>query len=345
MTEQERYEQIDLPFYRSEIAPILPPKVLDFHTHIYSSDDWKVKPWESENEKGKYVVVGEQYPAEALLADAGLCFPDREYQAVCFGYPMPVADWEKDTAFVAAAGRKHPSLWPLLVAGRDLALSREKYEQTLKEGGFHGFKVMINWLGNDYGDKRVEDMIGPVEMELANELGLIVLLHVPRSGRLADPVVQKGVQWLSKECPRARIVLAHCGRCYMPAEMKAAIGSLRGLDNVWMDTSMVMDPVAVQMALDVVGPERLLYGTDYPVAAMRGRRVRVMDHWVDVVLPGYPKSGFRVSGEDVHATFMAWEIILAIKWAAELAGIEEAKVKAMFWDNGMSLLEGRGEKK
>ena len=31
MTDQERYEQVDLPFYREEIAPVLPAMVLDCH--------------------------------------------------------------------------------------------------------------------------------------------------------------------------------------------------------------------------------------------------------------------------------------------------------------------------
>lgn len=36
MTEQERYEKIDLPFYRGEVRPVLPPTVLDFHAHVWS---------------------------------------------------------------------------------------------------------------------------------------------------------------------------------------------------------------------------------------------------------------------------------------------------------------------
>jgi hypothetical protein len=71
---------------------------------------------------------------------------------------------------------------------------------------------------------------------------------------------------------------------------------------------------------------------------MRGRRVRVLDHWVDVVLPGYPPSAFRVEGADIHAGFMAWEIVLAIRWAAELAGIRDAERDGIFYGNGKALL-------
>lgn len=325
-------------YYRREIAPCLPAKVLDFHTHTWSADNWKERPWATDKSGGRYMVTDEFYPPEQLLQDGRACFPDRSYETICFGYPTPAVDWEKDTAYVAAAAREHRGLWPLLLAGPDLGVSRERYEQALEEGGFYGFKVFLNWYGDDYGDKRVEEMFGPAELALANERRLVVMLHVPRSGRLADPEIQAGVRWLASECPEARIVLAHCGRCYLPAEMKAAIGCLRGLENVWMDTSMVMDPVVIQIALNEIGPGRLLFATDFPVAAMRGRRVRVMDHWVDVVLPGYPSSAYRVPGADIHAGFMTWEIVLAIRWAAELAGISEVERDGIFYGNGMGLL-------
>ena len=329
---------IDYSYYRGEIAPFLPPKVLDFHTHIWSADNWKERPWATDKGGGRYMVTDEFYPPEQLLGDGRACFPDRHYEAVCFGCPTPAVDWEKDTAYVAAAARAHRGLWPLLLAGPDLGISRERYERALNEGGFYGFKVFLNWYGDAYGDKRVEEMVGPVERLLANERRLIVLLHVPRRGRLADTDVQAGVRWLAAECPQARIVLAHGGRCYLPSEMKAAIGCLRGLANVWMDTSMVMDPATLQVAMNEIGPGRLLFGTDFPVAAMRGRRVRVLDHWVDVVLPGYPPSAYRLAGEGFQAGFMAWEIALAIRWAAELTGIAAAERDRIFCDNGLALL-------
>ena len=316
---------------------MLPARVLDFHTHIWSAKNWKSVPWRAGKKGSQYMATQPEYPVARLLADGHRCFPDREYHAVCFGYPTPVADWEKDTACVAAAARRHPNLHPLVLAGPDLRIARERYEQALDAGGFFGFKVLMNWLGDQDGDKRVEEMLGPTELALANERRLVVMLHVPRAGRLADPVVQRGVRWLARKCPEASIVLAHCGRCYGPSAMQAAIGSLRNLPNVSLDTSMVMDPICLQIALNEIGPARLLFATDFPVARMRGRRIQVMDHWVDVVVPGSAPSAFRVAGE-IHATFMALEICLAIRWAAELTGLKRREVSGIFWDNGMRLL-------
>ena len=334
--ENERYETVDLPLYREMIAPVLPPQVLDFHTHIWTRDHWHEVPWAADSAGGKYMVTWEAYETEHLLSDGRSLFPDRPYNAVCFGYPTPAADIGKGNAYSAEAGRCR-GLFPLLVAGRGTA-SPEVLRHAIVESGFFGYKVFVSWQGNDYGQVKVEDMIGPEEMALADELGLVVLLHVPGAGRLADPEVQRGVRDCATTHPNANIVLAHCGRCYLPDEMKSAIGAISDLENVYLDTSMVMDPLVLQTVFNHVDSRRVVFGTDLPVARMRGRRVYVMDHWVDLVLEGYPPSGYRVMSGDIRATFMAWEIVLAIKRAAEMSGLSKAQVRGIFYENGMALL-------
>jgi hypothetical protein len=337
MTEQERYETVDLPYYREVVRPLLPRRVLDFHAHVWSKAHWKSVPSTDGSKGGKYMVVETEYLKEDLLRDARRILPDNEYRAVCFGYPTPAADLERTNKYLAEAG-KQPWISPLMIAGKGLAGS-ENLEQVLKAGGFYGYKVFLPWHGDDYGNLRVADMLSPVEMELADRYRLIVLLHVPRSGRLADPEIQEGVRSLSREYPNAQIVLAHCGRCYHPDEMKAAAPSLTDLENVYLDSSMVMDPLVLQILLEHVRSGRLLFATDFPVPSMRGRRVYVMDHWVDLVLPGYPESAYRVQSENFRASFMVYEIILAIGRAAERAGLSSRETEAVFHDNGAFLLK------
>jgi predicted TIM-barrel fold metal-dependent hydrolase len=337
VTEQERYQRVDLPFYRGEVRPILPPTVLDFHAHVWSRSQWRQVPYEDGSPGGRYMVVETEYPVESLAADARRIFPDNGYRAVCFGMPTPQADVGKTNRYVAEAAATG-WLHPLMLAGKGLA-PREELERALATRAFRGYKVFLNWFGDDYGDRTIGEMLGPVEMDLAERHRLIVLLHVPRAGRLADPVIQDGVRALARDYPRAQIVLAHCGRCYLPDEMKKAVGCLKGLDNVWLDTSMVMDPTVLQMVMEELGPERLLFATDFPVAAMRGRRVYALDHWVDLVLPGPAPSAYRVPSPDIRASFMAYEIVLAVRRAAERVKISEAELRAIFHDNGRRLLE------
>ena len=337
MTGQERYETIDLPFYFEKIAPILPPQVLDFHAHTWDSANWMEVPWDTGASGAQYMVSLEHYGPDRLLSDGKTMFPDRPYIAVCFGAPTPAADMRKENEFVAKAGRCR-GLFSLLIAGRNLVPIRE-IERLIRQEGFLGYKVFLNWYGDNYADVRVQDMLGPTEMSLADELGLIVLLHVPGARRLADPRVQEGVAEWSEKYPGVRIVLAHCGRAYHPDEMSEAIAGIVDLENVYMDTSMVMEPQVLEMVLKTIDSRRVLFGTDFPIAAMRGRRVYVMDHWVDLVLEGYPPSGFRVSSNNMRATFMAWEIVLAIKRAGQMVNLPEDRLRAIFYDNGTKVLE------
>jgi len=337
MTEQERYERVDLPFYRGEVRPILPPTVLDFHAHVWSKSHWRRAPYADGSPGGRYMVVQTEYPVESLAADAHRIFPENVYQAVCFGMPTPQADVQRTNRYLAEAATTD-WLHPLMLAGKGLA-PREELERALATRAYKGYKVFLNWFGDDYGQRTIADMLGPVEMGPAEQHRLIVLLHVPRAGRLADPVIQEGVRALALGYPRAQLVLAHCGRCYLPDEMSGAVGCLKGLDNVWLDTAMVMDPTVLQIVMQELGPGRLLFATDFPVPAMRGRRVYVLDHWVDLVLPGPEPSAYRVPTPDMRASFMAYEIVVAVRRAAERAGVSEAELRAIFHDNGARLLE------
>ncbi len=348
MNEKERYEGVDMPFYREAVLPLLPERILDFHAHSWKKDQW-ITPGDQQETRlhgsdsmrifpaARYMSTDLEYGMGRLLEDANRMFPQQQYYAVVFGQPTPAVDLGRTNRYIAVNASLE-NILPLIVTGKDL-IPGEQLRQQILESGFFGYKVFLNWVGNDYGNICVEDMIRPAEMELASKLGLVVLLHVPRAGRLADPEVAQGVRKLAQRYPGAHIVLAHCGRCYRPVEIRTAVHAIFDLENVYLDTSMVMDPVVLHIVFNSIDARRILFGTDFPVAAMRGRRVNVMDHWVDVVLEGYPESDYRVASDNIRATFMAYEIILAIETAADTAGLSGEELEGIFFDNGISLLE------
>lgn len=336
VTDIDYYPRVDLPVYQ-ELEPVLPGAILDFHAHVWTPDHWKRVPWEAGVPGARYMVVRTDYGFEALGEDLARLFPTRRAEAVCFGYPIPSsADLDASNGYLAHGGGQ-PGRYPLMIVHKD-DTSRDVLEQQVREGAFFGYKVGLPWHGNDYGDITVEDMLTPAQMELADELSLVVLLHLPRAGRLADPANTASLLRLSSSYPGAQIVLAHCGRAYCPDVMRRGIGPLEFLENVYFDVSMVQDPVVLQVLFQHVDSKRVLYGSDLPVAAMRGRRVCVNDHWVDIVREPDQGSGYRVGLEQLQATFMVYEIIRAVRDAGELAGLSREQLAAIFYDNGMALL-------
>lgn len=337
----------DREFYQSTIRPLLPAKILDFHTHLWQADHWLGTETGSASSgldsasvtgvaASKYMSTHIDYGVEKMQECVAQIFPDLEYHAVVFGQPTPTADNDRTNAYASDAaeiGNYYPLMIPL--PGKRAA---GELREDVAAGGFYGFKVFLNWTGNDYADVAVEDMITDVEMSVANDLGLVVLLHVPGALRLAANGVQESIKKYSMSYPNAKIVLAHCGRCYDQDSMAKSMRFLKGLDNVYMDSSMVMDPGVIKMVFDAIGPGRLLFGTDFPVAVMKGRRVHVMDHWVDIVAKGYPASEYRVPSDNMSATYMAYEIILAIIRGARLAGLSKAEAAGVFFKNGIELI-------
>ena len=87
MPRQDQYEKVDLPFFKKEIEPLLPKKVIDFHVHLWKKDLWKENPWEKKEEGANYMVTSQEYPREQLDKDMDMIFPGITYQSVIFGNP------------------------------------------------------------------------------------------------------------------------------------------------------------------------------------------------------------------------------------------------------------------
>jgi len=336
MDDDTYYRQVDLAAYRQELDEFLPPVVLDFHAHTWLQRHLGPIPWEAGVPGGNYMIVNTEYSREALAADGQRFFPDRRYQAVCFGYPVPSADLDACNSYCLEAGRQG-WCYPLLLVARDCP-PKEVLRQQILDGGFFGYKVVLPWFGDDYGDVTVEDMLSDVAMEVANELQLVIMLHLPRSLRLADPLNIASLRHLSAAYPGAQIVVAHAGRSYCASTMRAGIGPLRDLPNVYFEVSMVQEPLVIQILLDHVDAQRVFFGTDLPVAAMRGRRVCINNRWIDVVREPDQGSSFRLSSPNLPATFMVYEIARAVRDGALLAGLAPAQLAAIFYENGMAAL-------
>lgn len=106
---------------------------------------------------------------------------------------------------------------------------------------------------------------------------------------------------------------------------------------------MVQEPLVIQILLEHVDSQRVFFGTDLPVAAMRGRRVCINNRWFDVVREPDQGSPFRLGAPRLAApivpgTFMVYEIARAVRDGAVLAGLSPAQLAAIFYENGMAAL-------
>jgi len=336
-SESEYYNRVDMRVYRDEIAPILPPEVLDIHAHIWSKSLVAEKKYNRYAASDGYRGIPDQYGYAELEGSGRRLFPDRTYHAVCFGAPYPEAVQLGTNDEVSRGAQEWPHRYPLLVATP--TDSADELRRTLLDGGFYGIKVAVNLEPHAYATDRITHVFSEAQRKLANEFGLMVMLHIPRASRLADPEHVADILRICSENPDAHIILAHLGRSYCTWSIRDSIHTLKDIPNLYWDVSFVQNAMVYEILFENVDSRRVLFGTDLPVADVRGHRVCVNNQWVDVTRDRYSWAAFRREGLQMEATFMAYEIIRALREGAERAGIDEEQLRAVFFANGMRLVE------
>jgi len=336
--EQAYWDRIDGPIYRAEIAPLLPPTVLDFHTHAWRASDFATPPSEATRQSPSLVFVTEHFPIAALQRTAAQLFPGKEYQTLCFGFPFAEMDVARNNEHIRQA------ISDGSVAGGLMLVRPEDRAPDIRgaviEGRFVGLKPYWTFVrGKAQNDVLLEDMLTPDHLRVADDMGLIVLIHLPRRRRLACPHNIAALQRMSAEYPHARLVVAHVGRSYCEWTVREGLGSVAELPNVYFDTTFIQNSIVFQYLFEHVPVSRILYGSDLPASAVHGRVVCVNGVNLFVTRDAYPWSLSRPE-EPVECTFMAYESLRAIRDGAERAGISQQALQAVFFRNGRDLIEG-----
>jgi len=107
----------------------------------------------------------------------------------------------------------------------------------------------------------------------AQEKGLVIVLHLVRTKALLDERNQEYIRSHCLRYPGARLLLAHAGRGFHAPHTVDAVQQLADLDNLWFDSSAICEAGPLVAVLDAFGPDRLLWGSDFPVSLQRGRCV------------------------------------------------------------------------
>ena len=321
----------NMVIFEEEFAGFLPARVLDFHVHLLNGG---VLPEGVLYSNAGHMIA--KYDLGDLRQDLAELYPGRETSAVCFGMPHVDYDRERNNEYVAGHcdGKR---FFPLRLFD-PLNDTPEGLRQDLEAGRFLGLKPYLNYVRKpDPNDVEVHEMLPAWAMEIVDALGLIVMLHVPRKGRLADPVNQRQVAELCERYPRARIVLAHIGRAYYLKNIVGQLGTLKQLPNCHFDLAMLNNWEVLEYLFQEVAPEKILYGTDAPIAWAPGKSVEINDQYTYVTPVPWELSISDDHGKLAFTAF-AYEELRAIKKAVERLELGRAFVEGLFHDHGMALL-------
>jgi predicted TIM-barrel fold metal-dependent hydrolase len=340
------YYEVDLPFYKECLKSFLPDKIVDFHVHAIDRSLWDPPPprhW-------AHRVCPTGVTFDDLLEMYRLIYPDKQVRALVFGHPVRYADTDGQNRYIGQKAKEHGQ-WGLAVS--DPEWHAQELEEKVLQNDLLGIKpylTMMRGTGKHSGAARLADIsifgfLPRHQLEVADAHRWIVMLHLPRRDRIADPRNIAEIHEICQSYPDLQLVIAHVGRAYCPKTARAGIPRLTATPNLYADISANSCQVAFELLIDALGPRHILYGTDLPPTAMRAKRecdengeyyniVRGAD-WED------ERTRRRPEEEDTY-TFFIYEGILAFRRAAEKRGLSQQDVEDVFYNNATRLVTAAG---
>ena len=319
----ENYSAADRQIWEEELADFVPPRIFDAHVHLFDRQHLpagQATTWTNTDMAG-------------LQRWAGRLYPDREVHFLVLGTPIVGIDvvnhnrWVADEVRQDAPSRMHRLVTP--------ACDVTEIRRSITEHGFTGLKpYRLFSATGDAAECRIRDFLPPAQLELANELELWVTLHLSRYHGCADEYnLADLTEYTTQRYPRIKWILAHCARSFTYWPIQQAIDRLRDLPNIWYDTSAVTDvrPFITLFARE--DRSRIFYGSDGVDATyFHGQYVALGRAWqaldTDALKPAL--SFPHCDGRPILAIY---EQLLSMKHAAEIVGLTDAEINAIFYDN------------
>ena len=170
--------------------------------------------------------------------------------------------------------------------------------------------------------------------EIADRRGLTIMLHLVRQRSLADPENQTYICEHCRRFPGARLVLAHAARGFCGPHTTEGIDAIRGLDNVFFDTSAICEALPLEAILSTYGPSRLLFGSDFPVSELRGKAFTIGDGYCWIYHDSMDWNAWRMG----QPTLVGIESVLAVQQACRTLRLSDGDVELIFGGNARQLL-------
>jgi len=341
------FQEMDRQIYDRELRGFLPSKLFDAHVHFF--DRSCLVPKATFPPEHPYSKFGGTFGPPQYLGWAADVLPGVEIYANHFGHPGLESDRDASAAYTGRVSDNRQIFGMALVSPSDTA---ECARRRVEQNQLVGFKPYPDFVtGKPVGEVTVHDMLPAAQMAVADELGLAIMLHIPRPGRLADPLNQAQMVELCRRYPNARIIFAHVGRAYFLSNVVGFLDGIAACPNAYIDTAMINHEGVLEYAFRNFPRDRILFGADAPFALIRGKSVEINDQYAYVLGEDY-KMGTTIYDTQHAATFTTffYEQLRGIRLAAERARLEQRDIEDFFFNNADRLFrkvvtENYGEQK
>ncbi|HJN09420.1 MAG TPA: aminotransferase class III-fold pyridoxal phosphate-dependent enzyme [Pirellulaceae bacterium] len=321
--------EADRRLFDRRIGGFVPPDAFDAHAHWYDLRHLlEVAPDESP-------IARPDVGYNAMIASMTRWMGSQVIKhGLYFPFPVRGLDCVAANQFLADQLKEHPECRGLMmIRPQD---EPDAIERTLLEHRFAGFKVYHVFAEREKSFHAEQSEFLPEwAWELADRHGLWITMHMVLPRALSDPRNAKYIQSHCLKYPNARLVLAHAARGFNAADTADSIDQLRGLDNVFFDSSAICEPTAFEAIIRATGTTRLMYGSDFPVSEIRGKAFSVGDGFMWVYQHNVDWDGWEHGGPNL----VGIESLTALQQACRTMCLKDSDLERIFRTNAHQLLE------
>jgi glutamate-1-semialdehyde 2,1-aminomutase len=318
----------DRELFNRELDSFVPSTIFDAHAHWYRADHFPA------DETPGLVQSGPAVAGSNAFDDAiEQLIPNRRTEGLFFPFPHAGLDVDAANEFLYQQLQHRPgSLGQMLITPDQ---EPEFIRATVRSRGFVGLKCY-----HVYSPRRptfeslIEEYLPEPQVRIAHEEGLSITLHMVRARALSEVANQDTIRRYCERYANMRLILAHAARGFNPHHTILGIDSLRGLQNVWFDTSAVTDSGAIEAIVNTFGHTRVLYGADFPVSHLRGRCVALGDSffWISS-----ENTNLDVPYARLDLSLVGHEALRTLKVAAKSLRLNDSQVEDIFHRNATRL--------
>lgn len=331
-------------FYENNLKDFLPDTFIDCHNHIWLSDFVTGQDTAGRSCAWPEMVARDSSMEDLLETNLEL-FPGKHVIPVLYPYVNVAVDTRQANAYVEACAREHqvPALY----------LSRpeeplEEIEKNVIAGGFLGLKVYLEFAPSyiPTNEIRIYDFLPPGQLALADRHGWVVQLHIARPRRLADPLNYIQLWEIEQNYPNLQLLVAHLGRAYADEDLGDALEYLKHTEKTVWDFTANTNAHVMEQVLNYFGPERFIYGSDFPIFRMRARRVVEQGFYINEI----PEGSLGDVSKDPHMreipypaasdiTYFIYEEIAACKETSKTLGLTRKDIDKIFYENSAGIFK------
>ena len=322
------YRDMDKRIWEEELAEFLPQRLFDAHAHFLESAHLPADLPDRDTKMPENLDIHREW--------AKRLYPGREIHYFFLGWPIVGIDEEAHNRDLAGEVKKDPgSRAAMLIMPQ---MSPDYVKTMIDRYGFKGFKpYRVYSVTGDAVNCRIADYLPERLIEVANEYGIRVVLHLSKKTGCADEDNLKDLEFFSKKYPKVKWQLAHCARSFAYWMIEQAVDRLREIPGVYYDLSAVNDVMSFYILFKKERRDRLLWGSDGVFATFRhGKFFTYAYAWAYV----WEKDldALNLSHCEREPTMIIYEQLRAIRQAAEMAGLSRQEIENIFWGNAEKII-------